>query len=139
MRALSSETPMPKQRGRSRQKGISLRVAGLSLTFIVPAVGLMIDVSVLYSVQARFQSAVDGAALAAARALNLGQSTSAQAAAAQSNAVNWFYANFPTGSWGTTGTNMSTGTVSVFDDPNNAHVRDVTVTATTPGLTYFGP
>ncbi|HXN48272.1 MAG TPA: VWA domain-containing protein [Bryobacteraceae bacterium] len=128
---------MPKQRSRSRERGVSLMLAGLSLTFIVPAVGLMIDVSVLYSVQARFQSAVDGAALAAARALNLGQSTSAQAAAAQSNAVNWFYANFPTGSWGTTGTNMSTGTVSVFDDPNNAHVRNVTVTATTSVPTYF--
>lgn len=48
-------------------------VAGLSLTFIVPAVGLMIDVGVLYSVKARFQAAVDGSALAAARALNLGQ------------------------------------------------------------------
>ncbi len=112
-------------------------LAGLSLTFIVPAVGLMIDVSVLYSVRARFQAAVDGAALAAARALNLGQSTSAQAAAAQSNAVNWFYANFPTGSWGTRSTNMSAGTVSVFDDANNPHVRNVTVTASTRVPTYF--
>jgi len=128
---------MPKQRSRSRQRGVSLVLAGLSLTFIVPAVGLMIDVSVLYSVRARFQAAVDGAALAAARALNLGQSTTAQAAAAQSNAVNWFYANFPTGSWGTSGTNMSAGTVNVFDDANNPHVRNVTVTASTRVPTYF--
>ncbi len=112
-------------------------LAGLSLTFIVPAVGLMIDVSVLYSVRARFQAAVDGAALAAARALNLGQTTAAQATAAQSNAVNWFYANFPTGSWGTTGTNMSAATVNVFDDANNPHVRNVTVTASTSVPTYF--
>ena len=135
-------TPMPKTRSRSRQRGVSLLLAGLSLSFIVPAVGLMIDVSVLYSVRARFQAAVDGAALAAARALSLGQTTGAQATAAQNNAVNWFYANFPSGSWGTTGTNMSNATVSVFDDPNNAHVRNVTVTASTnvPGyfMSWFG-
>ncbi len=128
---------MPKQRTRSRQRGVSLLLAGLSLSFIVPAVGLMIDVSVLYSVRARFQAAVDGAALAAARALNLGQTTSAQATAAKQNAVNWFYANFPSGSWGTTGTNMSNSTVNVFDDPNNAHVRNVTVTASTNVPSYF--
>jgi Flp pilus assembly protein TadG len=128
---------MPTLRRRSRQSGISLMFAGLSLTFIVPAVGLMIDVGVLYSVEARFQSAVDGAALAAARALTLGQTTAAQATAAQNNAVNWFYANFPSGSWGTTGTNMSQATVSVFDDPNNAHVRNVTVNASTSVPTFF--
>jgi Mg-chelatase subunit ChlD len=112
-------------------------VAGLSLTFIVPAVGLMIDVGVLYSVMARFQAAVDGSALAAARALNLGETTAAQVTSAQNNAVNWFYANFPTGAWGTTNTIMSAATVSVFDDPNNSHVRNVTVTATTTVPTYF--
>ncbi len=112
-------------------------VAGLSLTFIVPAVGLMIDVGVLYSVKARFQGAVDGAALAAARALNLGQTTSAQTSAAKQNAVNWFYANFPARTWGTTNTQMSEGSVNVFDDPNNARVRNVTVTASTSVPTYF--
>lgn len=126
---------MPNQR--LRQKGVSLLLAGLALTFIVPAVGLMIDVSVLYSVKARFQAAVDGAALAAARALNLGQTTSAQAIAAQNNAVNWFYANFPSGAWGTTNTQMSQATVHVFDDPNNAHVRNVTVTASTRVPSFF--
>ena len=130
-------TQMPKPRSRSRERGVSLLLAGLSLTFIVPAVGLMVDVGVLYSVKARFQAAVDGASLAAARALSLGQTTQAQATAAQSNAVNWFYANFPTGSWGTTGTNMSQATVSVFDDPNNAHVRNVTVTASTNVPSFF--
>lgn len=32
---------------------------------------------------------------------------------------------------------MSAATVSVFDDPNNSHVRNVTVTATTTVPTYF--
>ena len=104
------------------RKGVSLIVVAVSLAFIVPVVGMMIDVGVLYSVKARLQAAVDGASLAAARALNLGQTTSAQATSAQQNAVNWFYANFPTHSWGTFNTQMGQSTVSVFDDPNNAHV-----------------
>jgi Flp pilus assembly protein TadG len=128
---------MPLQTRRSRQRGVSLLLAGVSFLFIVPAVGLMIDVSVLYSVKARFQAAVDGSALAAARALTLGQTTAAQATSAQNNAVNWFYANFPSSSWGTTGTVMSQSTVSVFDDPNNPHVRNVTVNASTNVPSYF--
>jgi Flp pilus assembly protein TadG len=122
---------------RSHEKGVSLMVAGVALVFIVPVVGLMIDVSVLYSVKARFQAAVDGSALAAARALNLGQTTDAQAASAKQNAVNWFYANFPARTWGTFNTQMSESTVNVFDDPNNPRVRNVTVTASTAVPTYF--
>ena len=46
---------------------------------IVLMVGLVIDVGILYSAKSRLQAAVDGASLAAARALNLGQTTNAQA------------------------------------------------------------
>jgi len=100
-------------------------------------VGLLVDVGVLYSAKARLQASVDGASLAAARALNLGQTTDAQASSAKQNAVNWFYANFPNGNWGTTNTQMSQSTVNVFDDPNNPRVRNVTVTASTNVPTYF--
>lgn len=120
-----------------RQKGASLFVAILSLLLIVPMVGLMVDVAVLYAVKAQLQASVDGASLAAARALTLGATTTAQATSAKQNAVNWFYANFPTGSWGTTNTQMDQSSVSVFDDPNNSHVRNVTITATTTAPTYF--
>ncbi len=120
-----------------RRKGVSLMVTAVSLAFIIPTVGMIIDVGILYSVKARLQAAVDGASLAAARALNLGQTTAAQASSAQQNAVNWFYANFPANTWGTTGTQMGQSTVSVFDDPNNPHVRNVTVSATTTVPTTF--
>jgi Flp pilus assembly protein TadG len=123
--------------GARRRNGVSLVVAALSLTFIIPVVGLMIDVGILYSVRARLQAAVDGASLAAARALNLGQSTAAQASSAQQNAVDWFYANFPANTWGTRNTQMGLASVSVFDDPNNVHVRNVTVTASTTVPGYF--
>ena len=92
-------------RGRLRkQKGTSLFLGTASLVFIIPLIGLFIDVGILYAVKSRLQASVDGAALAAARALNLGSTTAAQATTAKQNAVNWFYANFPPGTWTTSGT-----------------------------------
>ena len=122
---------------RRRQKGTSLLLATASLVFIIPMIGLFLDVGIIYAVKSRLQASVDGAALAAARALNLGATTAAQTSTAQQNAVNWFYANFPDGKWGTTNTQMATSNVQVFDDPNNSHVRNVTVTATTSVPTWF--
>jgi Flp pilus assembly protein TadG len=121
-----------------REKGVSLFIAVAALVWIViPMLGLFIDLGILYSAKARLQAAVDGAALAAARALNLGQSTTEQASAAQQNAVNWFYANFPPGNWNTNTTVMNTGTVTVINSPNNANLRQVTVTATTNVPAWF--
>ena len=123
---------------RNGEKGASLFVTVAALVWIViPMLGLFIDLGILYSVKARLQAAVDGAALAAARALNLGQDTSAQAASAQQNAVNWFYANFPNGNWATYSTVMTTSNVSVVDSPSSANLRVVTVTASTDVPTWF--
>src|ERR1700733_11526422 len=99
--------------------------------------GLVVDIGILYSVKARLQAAVDGAALAAARALNLGQTTAEQATAAQQNAGNWFYANFPPGNWSTTGTVLTTANVIVVNSPGNANLRQVTVTASTNVPAWF--
>src|SRR6202166_4393167 len=102
----------------NREKGTSLFLGTIALVFIVPLIGLFIDVGILYSAKARLQAAVDGASLAAARSLNLGQTTAAQTTTAKQNAVNWFYANFPTGNWATVNTNMTLASVTVQDDPN---------------------
>ncbi len=120
------------------ESGASLFLAIAALVWVViPMLGLVVDIGILYSVKARLQAAVDGAALAAARALNLGQTTAQQATAAQQNAVNWFYANFPPGNWSTTGTVMTTANVIVVDSPGNANLRQVTVTATTNVPAWF--
>ena len=121
------------------QRGVSLLLGTASLIFIVPIVGLVIDVGILYSAKSRLQAAVDGASLAAARALNLGQSTNAQATQAKQNAVNWFYANFPAGNWSTNNTLMDTSDTHVLvqNDPSNTNQRDVNVTATTTVPTWF--
>jgi Flp pilus assembly protein TadG len=122
----------------NREKGASLFIAIAALVWVViPMLGLFVDLGILYSAKARLQAAVDGAALAAARALNLGQSTAEQASAAQQNAVNWFYANFPPGNWNTNSTVMNTGTVTVVNSPNQANLRQVTVTASTNVPAWF--
>ena len=122
----------------NREKGASLFIAIAALVWVViPMLGLFIDLGILYSAKARLQAAVDGAALAAARALNLGSSTTLQAASAQQNAVSWFYANFPPGNWNTNNTVMNTSTVVVTDATAPAYLRQVTVTATTNVPAWF--
>ena len=129
---------MQMRQHRNGEKGASLFVTVAALVWIViPMLGLFVDLGILYSVKARLQAAVDGAALAAARALNLGQTTSAQAVSAQQNAVNWFYANFPNGNWATFNTVMTTANVTVANSPSQANLRQVTVTASTAVPTWF--
>ncbi len=125
--------------GKNRQSGISLMISVVSLIFLIPMIGLAVDVGILYVVKARLQGAVDGASLAAARSLNLGQTTAAQATSAKQNAVNWFYANFPAGSWFTNTTLMDTTDTHahVYDDAVNPNLRHVDVTASSKVPTLF--
>ncbi len=118
----------------SREKGVSLILGIISLVMIIPMLGLSVDAGILYASKARLQSAVDGASLAAARALNLGQTIQEQTANAQQNAVNWFYANFPAGNWSTSNTQMTTSSVTVTTGTN---VRSISVTASSNVPTYF--
>ncbi len=67
----------------------------LSILAVVPAVGLGIDVSIMYLVKAKLTAACDGASLAAARNLNLGITMTQQAAAAQQRAQSYYQANYP--------------------------------------------
>lgn len=119
------------------ERGTALFVGTAAMVVIIPFIGLAIDVGYLYVVRTTLQSAVDGASLAAARALSLGLSTAAQETSAKNNAVNWFYANFPNNYFGTKRTVMGPANVLVFDDPVNPLVRNVTVRATTDVPTYF--
>ncbi len=119
------------------EKGITLLLGIVSLTFIIPMIGLAVDVGFLYVSKSKLQTAVDGAALAAARALSIGVDLPSQQTSAQNNAVNWFYANFPSGYVGTANTVLTAANVSVFNDPNNAQLRNVTVAATTQVNTFF--
>jgi Flp pilus assembly protein TadG len=130
---------IPDWRRKRAESGVSLVLGTTALVFIVPMMGLGIDVGFLYSAKDKLQASVDGAALAAARALTLGASTSAQATSAKQNAVNWFYANFPPHAWATVNTQMDTSDthVHVYDDATNTSLRHVDVTASADVPTWF--
>jgi Flp pilus assembly protein TadG len=61
---------------------------------LVPMVGLAIDATMLFSVKAKLQAAVDGGALAAAQSLSSGLTFTAQSAAATKTADEFIKANF---------------------------------------------
>src|ERR1700676_2108434 len=128
---------MASQKRRLSQKGVSLLVGTASMILLIPSAGLAVDAALLYYMKTRIQGAVDGAALAAARSLTLGATTAAQSSSAKQNAVNWFYANFPTTLWGSSNTQMDQSMVTVADDPNNPNLRTVTVQANTAVPTIF--
>ena len=116
-----------------RQRGISLILGTAALVVIIPAVGLTVDVGLLYVAKARLQGSVDGAVLAAARALTLKSNPTDQVTAAQQNATNWFYANLQGTNWGMTNTSIT----ATVDTTSVAYLRTVHITATTYAPTYF--
>jgi len=126
-----------KSNRRSKESGVTLLLGTVSLLFIVPMIGLAVDVGFLYATKSRLQASVDGAALAAARALSIGSSLASQTTSAQNNAVNWFYANFPNNYFATQNTVMTAANVNVFASANNPNLFNVTVTATTQVNTFF--
>jgi Flp pilus assembly protein TadG len=75
---------------------------------MLPLVGLAIDGSILYLMQAKLSAAVDAATLAAARSLSVGLDLSSQTASATATAQSFFSANFPTGYWNTSNLSLST-------------------------------
>ncbi len=102
---------------------------------IVGMLGLSIDLSIMYSVKARLQTASDGAAVAALRSLSLGQTLASQTAAATSVANNWFKANFSGNFMGTFNT-TDPPTVSIYQDAQT-HLTTVDISASTNVPTYF--
>ena len=129
-----------KPQRRAGENGITAFLYILALVFIIiPMLGLAIDVGFLYAVRSKMQAAVDGAALAAARALSIGQSLDSQKASAKSNAVTWFNANFPSNYFGVASVSMDTSDshVNVYTDTTNTQLRHVQVTAQAVVNTIF--
>ena len=111
-----------------------LLVSAMMLLFIViPMVGLAIDAGILYAVKAKLQTAVDGAALGAARSLSRGLDLASQQTAAASTATRWYHANFPTTWMGVATVNDPTVTFPVA--PPKTTIVNVAGTIQSP--TYF--
>src|SRR5580693_6680021 len=91
------------------RRGIVMIMLSMMVAVVLlPLVGLAIDGSILYLVQAKLSAAVDSATLAAARSLSVGLDLSSQTAAATATAQSFFSANFPAGYWNTANLSLNT-------------------------------
>lgn len=80
---------------RRERGGYVTFVVALTAALMMGSLGFAIDAAVLYSIRARLSAACDGAALAAARNLNVGLTMAEQEASARARAVSFYEANFP--------------------------------------------
>src|SRR3954453_23527044 len=112
-----------KRTHRSGEEGFTLVYMAGIMTVLLLFSGLSVDSGRAYVVKAQLSKAVDGAALAAARALNSGNP--------QAEATQIFKANFPTGYLGTSTASDPTAAADFFKPTVNAAtgVNIVTVTA----------
>jgi Flp pilus assembly protein TadG len=124
---------------RAGQRGFAIMFYSLMLIFVTGCVGLAVDVGTIYLIKARLSAAVDAAALAAGRSVNLANSVD-QATTNATNAANQFFAaNFPTGYFNSIGTPTVRPTFSEEPDANGnpSGVLDIKVTASVAAPTYF--
>jgi Flp pilus assembly protein TadG len=118
---------------------MAIMMYAMMLFFVVAVVGLAVDVGTIFMIKARLSAAVDAAALAAGRSVNL-QDTVAEAQAAATTTANQFFsANFPTGYFNSIGTPTVTPTfVQATDGNGNPNgVLNIQVAASVTAPTYF--
>lgn len=130
---------MATERRRLRQKGMAILFYASMLTFVIGCVGLAVDVGTIYMIKARLSSAVDAAALAAGRSVNLTQDVAAATTAAQNTANQFFAANFPTGYFNSIGSPTVTPAFTQETDGNGnpSGILDINVDASVTAPTYF--
>lgn len=137
-----------KARMRRRNAGSVMVMFTIMMPFVlVPMVGLAIDATMLFSVKAKLQAAVDGGAIAAAQSLNSGLTFSVQQAAAQKAADQFLKANIVVagavsgynGYWGAhnlqDGYNVGTSTATCSSSACISAVQDNTNKRTTVTIT----
>jgi Flp pilus assembly protein TadG len=129
-------------RKRSRKSGSVMVMFTIMMPFVlVPFVGLAIDATMLYSVKAKLQTAVDGGAIAAAQTLKSGLTFDVQKATAEKTADQFIRANFVTGYWGShdlkdgsADCNGGPCVVAAQDNTNKRRTVSVTASVTVPLL-----
>src|SRR5262245_35985013 len=88
----------------NRSRGFAAVYITLASMFLMPLVGLAIDLSILYIVKAKLQAAVDAAAVGAGNMLQrtTDMTNTTTINSIKSAAQRFYNANFPSGYWGTT-------------------------------------
>jgi Flp pilus assembly protein TadG len=124
---------------RLRQRGFAIIFYATMLIFVTACVGLAVDVGTIFLIKARLSAAVDAAALAAGRSVNLANSVTDAATAATNTANQFFSANFPDGYFNSIGKPTVTPTFTEESDANGnpSGVLDIKVTASVSAPTYF--
>ncbi len=125
-------------RRRAGERGIAILLNAAMIVFTVAVVGLAVDAGIAYLVKAKLSGAVDAAALAAGRSVNLANTVSQATTQATTMAQQFFAANFPSGYFGTTSPTVTpTFTQEVDGDGNITGVLDIAVSASVSVPTYF--
>ena len=127
------------ERRRENQRGMAIFFYATMLIFVIGCVGLAVDVGTIYMIRARLVAAVDAAALAAGRSVNLANSVGAATTAATNTADQFFAANFPTGYFNSVGSPTVTPTFTQEPDVNGNPngILDISVGASVSAPTYF--
>lgn len=125
---------MGKSLSNQKRRGSVLLLVTMAMVFVLPIIGLAVDVTLLYMIKTRLSAAVDGGALAAARSLSRGVDLASQATAASNTALAYFRANFPQGYLMTPDTSPNP---IVLVDASVMNVRTVTIDATVQAPMYF--
>jgi hypothetical protein len=130
---------MASERRRKNQRGMAIFFYATMLIFVVGCVGLAVDVGTIYMIRARLVAAVDAAALAAGRSVNLTNSVPQATTNATTTANQFFTANFPNNYFNSLGTPTVTPTFTQETDGNGnpSGVLDIQVTASVAAPTYF--
>lgn len=110
---------------RDGRRGFALiTTSAMVLLVLLPAIGLAIDVGMIYLVRSVLSAASDAASLAGARALARGVDDPSQRSNAETTAAIYFRSNFPSGYFSTT--NLQLTNVAATD---STFMRSVTTTA----------
>jgi Flp pilus assembly protein TadG len=124
----------PIRRTRQGERGFIMILYALMMLFIIiPIVGLAIDAGILYMIKGKLQTAVDGAALGAARNLSANVSIDSQESTAGAAGIANFHANFPNNWMGITPVNDPT--VDWSQSTSSTAVINITGTVVSP--TWF--
>jgi Flp pilus assembly protein TadG len=132
-------TSHPVSSRRVREKGIAIIISSIMMMFTVGSVGLAIDGGVAYFVKGRLMAAVDSAALAAGRSLNLADDLDMVEQVATTGATRFFQANFPDRFMGTdpTKTKIDPDFEMIMSNGSPTGVLKVRVDGEVVAPTYF--
>lgn len=130
---MGPEHPFPFAHKRCRGASLVLFML-LAALVLLPLLGLAIDGAVVFWVRAKLSAAVDAAALAGGRSINVYYTQAQNSGTAVTAAQEWFSANYPSG-W--LGTSIVGGTPTVTVQPTQTATQQVNVSASVAVPLYF--